>query len=145
MIQQSAKRIGGKRVTQPLFVLFLFMELYLLFMETRGNFANGLLFFIQEQSNSPQIILIIIIFLVNYYLGSNAGVKIINDKKNHWKIAIKSIITLIGIITAILVIAYIALGAPEYVWQSLIWVIVTIAVPITGVWLWAAYRIKLKA
>ena len=145
MNPQSAKRIGGKLATQPLFVLFLLMELYLLFMETRGDFANGILFFIQEQFNSPQNILVIIIFLVNYYLGSKAGEKIINDKKSHWKIGIKSAITLIGIITAILAIIYMILGAPENAWQSLIWVIVTIAVPMTGVWLWAVWRIKLKA
>lgn len=145
MNPQSAKRIGGKLATQPLFVLFLLMEFYLLFMETRGDFANGILFFIREQFNSSQNILVIIIFLVNYYLGSKAGVKIINDKKNHWKIGIKSVFMLIGIITAILVIIYRGLGVPESDWQSLIWVILTIAGPLTGVWLWAAWRIKLKA
>jgi len=145
MNPQSAKRIGGKLVTQPLIVLFLLMEFYLLFMETRGDFANGILFFIQEQFNSPQNILVIIIFLVNYYLGSKAGVKIINDKKNHWKIGIKSVTTLMGIMTAILVIIYMTLGAPESAWQSLIWVILTIAAPLSAVWLWAVWRIKLKA
>lgn len=92
----------------------------------------------------PKLIEFVTVFSANYYLRTSAGAEIIISRKNHWWIGIKNSIILIGVITTFLVIVYAVMEAPKSTWQSLAREILTIAIPITGVWLWAAWRVKLR-
>jgi hypothetical protein len=50
-------------------------------METRGDFANGILFVSQEISNIHFIVILIILYGLTYVLGGKAGKEIILYKK----------------------------------------------------------------
>jgi hypothetical protein len=141
----AAQNIGGRLTMRALFFVVLVFEIYSLIVTTQGDFANNMLFYVQEQFNIFTLALLIILFTTAYFGGRNAGKEIIIYKRNYLLIGVKYSLLVLGIILSFLIIVYAANNAPKSVWQSLIWVLLRITFPIIAIWLWSAWRMKLRA
>jgi len=145
MEMKAAQQIGGRQAVRTLFFVILIVELFLLIRETRGDFANGILFYIAEQLNVFVLGLFLILFSTTYYWGRSAGKEIIIDGRNYLWIGIKYSLLELVIVLGYLIIIYAVNHASRRIWQSLLPVIIRITISIIGIWLWSVWRIKLKA
>ena len=89
MIKKEAQRLGLKTALKATAVIVIILILLLLFGETRGDFANGILFFLRALLNIHTIAIVTILFRLTYLLGARAGVEIIISKKNFLAVALK--------------------------------------------------------
>ena len=101
MTLYDAKKYGGQKAIKATFFLFILLELIFMFQETNGDFANGILFFIEKQANIYLIFFIILCFASNYLLGRLAGNMIIFRNKNYWTVSF-----LLGVTFTFLVVIY---------------------------------------
>jgi hypothetical protein len=69
MTIEQAKNLGRKETIKWTLYTFLIVELIFLFLETRGDFANGIIFFIEGHKNSYYLSMVIILFTGTYYFG----------------------------------------------------------------------------
>lgn len=88
MTPEKAKSLGRKYSLQSAIYIFIILQLALLLSETSGDFANGILFYIENQMNTFSITLYVVCFLSFIFLGNRAGLKIIIHKANAIKIGI---------------------------------------------------------
>jgi hypothetical protein len=79
----QARKIGAYKALKYTLIVFLAVEARMLYLTTRGDFANGILFFMQEQMNSLALSIIFLLFLCAFVLGRWAGIKILMDEKSH--------------------------------------------------------------
>ena len=104
MTPEKSKIVGRQHSLASAIFIFLTVEIIFLIWETRGDFANGFLFFIDHQMNLFTILSFVIFFLLFIKLGQLAGYKILILKANPFKIAF-----LYGLITTTLMLAYYAI------------------------------------
>lgn len=83
MTPLEAKRFGTNIMTKGAICLFIIFEFVFMLSETRGDFANGILFFIDGQQNIFFVSAVILYFLTNFFLGMLAGHLIIAKKKDY--------------------------------------------------------------
>ena len=79
----QARKIGAYKALKYTLIVFLAFEAWMLYLETRGDFANGILFFMQEQMNSLILSVVFLLFLCAFVLGRWAGIKILMEGKSH--------------------------------------------------------------
>ena len=128
---KEARTIGSRKALKCTLFVFLTLEAFILFLETRGDFANGIMFFIQGQKDSLFLSMIFILFLSSFFLGRWAGRKILVEKKNHILIAM-----LLALLTAGILISYFYLFA---IIKRLItgdWKILTITISLVSLSIW---------
>jgi hypothetical protein len=87
MTIQQAKSIGGTQLLKSATFLLLLFEVVMLYIETKGDFANGILFFLEAQMNGYFILLLLLYFGLMFFLGRQAGVLIICRNIKHYLIA----------------------------------------------------------
>jgi hypothetical protein len=80
MKNKQSWKIGRKHALRSAFFIFLLFELILLYSETQGDFANGILFFIEKQMNLFSLLVYVVFFLVHIILGQEAGYRILDKK-----------------------------------------------------------------
>ena len=83
MKQATAKRIGGKQTCIIALFAVVILEIIWLVLECRGDFANGILFFLQAQSNPSVLGFFALLFIATYFLGRYAGRDIIIRGQNY--------------------------------------------------------------
>jgi hypothetical protein len=94
MTVQQSKSIGGRQLLKAAAILFAIYELSLLYKQTRGDFPNGLLFFISEQANIYFIGFILLYFFTMYLAGRIAGYNVlIKGRKRLQTVLLYSFIT----------------------------------------------------
>jgi hypothetical protein len=64
---KTAKRIGGGVAIQTLLFVLIMLELFGLWRVTRGDFANGILFFLAEQLNPFELCGLAFLFTLTYF------------------------------------------------------------------------------
>jgi len=101
MTPEKSKILGRRSALGSAIAIFLAFEFIYLISETKGDFANGVLFFIDRQMNVFIILSFLIFFLSFILLGQRAGRKILILNANPFKIAF-----LYGIVTTVLMLAY---------------------------------------
>jgi len=79
----QARKIGAYKALKYTLIVFLAFEAWMLCLETRGDFANGILFLMQEQMNSLILSIVFLLFLCAFVLGRWAGIKILMDGESH--------------------------------------------------------------
>ena len=79
---RRARRIGGKKAARAFLFVLLIFEGFALFLETRGDFANGILFFIKLQTDIGSLSLLLLLFLAVFLFGRAAGKQILVDRKD---------------------------------------------------------------
>jgi hypothetical protein len=144
MEMKVARRIGGGISVQTLLYIVAFLEVFGLIEETRGDFANGILFFLYEQLNPFKLGVLAIIFTLTYFLGRNAGKEILIHGRNLVRVGMKYSFLMIGILAGGLFAIYAANHAPQSAWKSLPSVLLSIAISMLVAWMWAVWRIKRK-
>jgi hypothetical protein len=74
---KQAESLGQRESLRLTLYLFLLGELIVLFLTTSGDFANGILFFIQGHMNIHYLIMVTILFALTYLLGRRSGKEIL--------------------------------------------------------------------
>jgi hypothetical protein len=150
----EAKKYGGKEALTASILLFFLVEIIFMLLETRGDFANGILFFIEKQKNIFFLLFLILSFTSSYFLGRFAGFKIISKKANYLIITF-----FLGFTFTILLLVYhwvvVALlmkveqvsnpfFTHSYLLNLLLKEFLILITPSILCWIWAGYRMKQK-
>jgi len=151
----EAKKYGGKETLKTTLLLFILLEIIFMFQETKGDFANGILFFIEGQKNIFFLLFLVLCFVTNYILGSLAGIKIILKKADYLLISF-----LYGLLFTLLILIYHCLVVALlmsiknvqnpfftyiYLFNSLLKEFLILIIPNILCWTWAARRMRQKA
>jgi hypothetical protein len=95
MTSHEAQSFGrAKTVKATAFIAGIFLLVFM-FMETRGDFANGILFFMEAVTNIHFIIILAILFGLTFFFGGKAGKEIIIDKRHFVVTSIKYVVLII--------------------------------------------------
>lgn len=84
MTIDTAKQLGGRRALINQVYAIIIWELFWLFTETKGDFANGVIFFIAKQMNPVLIAFWVLLLSATYFLGKKAGMEIFNKPGNYY-------------------------------------------------------------
>src|SRR5665647_3319059 len=96
----EAKKFGRAKTMKATAIVLAILIALLLVSETRGDFANGILFFFQELFNINSIIILGILFGLTYLFGSYAGQEIIIKKRFFLLVSLKYVFVISLAITA---------------------------------------------
>lgn len=115
MTIDTAKQIGGRRALINQVYAIVIWELICLFMATRGDFANGLIFFIDGQMNPALIAFFILLLGATYFLGRRAGKEIFNKPDGYVKPGLKyaALVSIIVLAYLIIVVSFFFERGPE--------------------------------
>lgn len=154
MSTQISSKYGGRLLIKIGLVLFFIGEIIYFLGESQGDFANGILFFIDSQMNMYFLAFIILYFSTLYFLGIKTSQSIVAKRKNLTAIGI-----FFGICSAILITIYFGGYAfllnnsidPEYnkrnqgeIVRIFIQNFIVISICMVAIWIWAANRIARK-
>ena len=78
----EAKKFARNKTLKGTAVLLTILILLFLLEETRGDFANGILFFMDAIVNIHTLILLTIFFGLTYFLAGKAGEEVIIKRQN---------------------------------------------------------------
>ena len=102
MTPQEAQKIGRTKTLKATAIIVAILLVVFMFMETSGDFANGILFFIEAISNIRFLAILTILFGLTFIFGGMAGKEIILHKRN---IALTSIKYVVLIILSVIIYA----------------------------------------
>lgn len=149
MTLEEAKAYGRNQALKKTAIVVLLLMLYPLYVETKGDFANGILFFMDAILSVRFIGILVILFGLTFIFGKRAGVAIIIDQKNFVPVAIKYAVIIVLAITvpAFLLTTISGLASTDiqefvtaFILGTLLWML-----PLLLIWLWATNRMRLKA
>jgi hypothetical protein len=150
MTDKLSRSIGGKQSIKGAAIIFLIIELILLYFETKGDFANGILFFISGQLNGIFILLVAVYFLVMFLLGRQAGFGILIKGKSYYFVGLIWGFVATLIIVAVNFLIMFSFRSHDYNYTNSEIAAITfrnfsiLVVPMLLVWLWVAHKIKTK-
>jgi hypothetical protein len=150
MTANKSRSIGGKQAIIGAAVIFIIFELVMLYFETKGDFANGILFFINAQMNGIILFLIILYFAIMYLIGRQVGIGILVENRPCYFVGLiwGFIVTLIIILANLSFMLLFRSHDFNYSNNEIIKIstrnFFILIVPMLLVWLWVAYRIKAK-
>ncbi|SDF54260.1 hypothetical protein [Chitinophaga filiformis] len=135
--------VAGKHVCKITLYAVIILELFWLFVETRGDFANGILFYLQAQMNIIVWGFFAILFLSSYFLGKMMGEEMLKGRKH---LVVASIYGLVEglILVAYAIIVFITQGQLDNMLHTIPELALMIIVPILLLWLVAASTLKQK-
>ncbi|HEY8956490.1 hypothetical protein [Chitinophaga sp.] len=146
MTSDTAKQIGRIKAIIALVVAMAILEFSWFFSEAGGNWANGLIFFIDAQMNPEVLIFFILLFGITYFLGGKAAAGILERPEKYLAAGTKY-----GLLTSLIVILYWTIvyilhnGFHVTFYQiMLVLPALLLIVTITSGWLWAAWQIMRK-
>jgi hypothetical protein len=105
MTIEQAEKIGRIETLKWTFYTFLAVELYFMFKETSGDFANGILFFIERHKHPFYLPMVSLLFIVTYFIGTRNGKDILLFDKHFFLAPFKH-----GLFTVWIVLAFACLG-----------------------------------
>ncbi len=85
---EGARRIGGRKAAAGFLWIFLLMEAFGFFVETRGDFSSGVQSFMERQRDWVFIGLVVVMLGTVFLLGRAAGRQILVDERNHIQVAL---------------------------------------------------------
>ena len=151
MTIQESKSIGGKQILKAAFFLIVLYEISLLYKQTEGDFANGMLFFLSIQTNGFFIMFIIAYFACMFLAGRQVGYIIFKTNKRNYSIAILySFITTLLTIGLFFLTTFLATYeesknlSKQEIMMDVLKMSLVLLIPMTLAWLWTVYRIKAK-
>jgi hypothetical protein len=136
---KEARTIGARKALKCTLLAFLTLEALILFIETRGDFANGILFFIQGQKDILFLSLVFILFTSSFFFGRWAGRKILTNGKKHIPIALQLTIFTWGILTGYIYLFSAIKRLVIAEWGILLSIILVFSL---SIWASAAWSIK---
>lgn len=154
MTPTEARKFGRKKILKATVITIIMLLVIFFYMETRGDFANGFLFFLEAMANIHLIIILGILFALSYVFGGLAGKEIILSHKNYLWTAIKyclAIMLAIILYAAVIGVAkdgnyqtrnYLRLLTTYFLTPLLKTGSITI-IPLSAIWIWATNKMKL--
>lgn len=103
MDSKQASDLGRQETIRWTLFGFILVELFSLYNETSGDFANGILFYIQDRTNIHYVAMVTILFTTTYFTGQRNGREILILKKNSFLTPFKY-----GLLTIWIVLIYIS-------------------------------------
>jgi len=154
MTSQEAQTFGITKTLKATGLIVLLLLVVFMFEQTRGDFANGILFFTQAISNIHFLVILIILFGLTFLFGAKAGKEIIIQKKNIVFISVKYVILIILIIVIYAAIVGVIMdktSSPDNFQRLVTTYFLTplartgflVIVPMLLIWLWATNQMKL--
>lgn len=149
MTLEEAKRIGYKQALQKTAIFVVLCLLFFMYQETRGDFANGFIFFMDAVLSVRVIGILIVLFGLTYIYGKRAGRSVILERKHFVWVALKYTVIIVLFVTipafAVTILSGLATQNLQefvlaFVLGSLFWML-----PMLLVWLWACYRMHVVA
>jgi hypothetical protein len=150
MTAKESGSIGGKQAIKAAAIIFIIFELIMLYFETKEDFANGILFFIQTQMNGIVLSFLIVYFVVMYLIGRQVGISILIKNKIYyvaalvWGCIATLTIVLVNLLFMILFVSH------DFIYNNNERITISIRnffillLPMLLVWVWSAYQIKTK-
>ncbi|SHN40628.1 hypothetical protein [Chitinophaga sp. CF418] len=134
---------AGKHVCKITLYAVIVLELFWMFVETRGDFANGILFYLQAQMNIYVWAFFTLLFLSSYLLGKKMGAGLIKGH-NYVKAAI-----IYGLLESVILVTYVVMMLiSQRQWGNMLHTVPELAliiiVPVLLLWLVAASSLKQK-
>ena len=139
---KTARRIGGGKTVQTLLFTVAAVELWHLRQETRGDFANGILFYLAGELNPVVILGYAILFSGIYFLGRMAGKEILILRKNFVWVGLKYFLFSLGIFSVFLIAVLAPNQTPDDAWQLFAYGVSRLAILLLVTWIWSSWRIK---
>ncbi|PSL24097.1 hypothetical protein CLV42_11683 [Chitinophaga ginsengisoli] len=135
--------VAGRHVCKITLYTVIILELFWLFVETRGDFANGILFYLKAQMNYIVWIFFAIWFLSSYFLGKMMGGEMLKGR-NHLVLA-----SIYGLVEGLILVTYaIIVFITSGQWSNMVHAMpelsLMIIIPILLLWLAAASTLKQK-
>ena len=154
MTSKQAMKIGKTKILKATLVAVIILIAIDFIMETKGDFGNGLLFFMESMSNIHLVAILSILFGLTFIFGRKAGKEIILDKKNFKLLAIKySIAIIIGIVIYAAIIGIYKSKnsfAKNFLHELSIYFVMPLIkfgslslIPMLPIWLWATNQMRL--
>lgn len=154
MTSQEAQATGRIKILKATVIIVAAFLFVFMLMETRGDFANGILFFFQEISNIHFIVILIILFGLTYIFGGIAGREIILYKKNIALISLKYAVLIV--LSIVMYAAVVGISTDNtsssgdfqrlleiYFFRPLVKTVSLTIIPMFLIWLWATYQMRL--
>ena len=153
MTPREAQTIGRKKTIKATAFVVAIILLIFMFHETSGDFANGILFYIQAITNIHSVAIMTILFSLTFLFGGKAGKHIILFNKNFIVISL-----IYSILIYLLLYIYMAIigitNKPDWIANKSMalfkYYLLPLAlssakaiIPILAAWLWATYRMRL--
>ena len=136
---EEARSVGGRKAAAGFLWIFLLMEGFALFVETRGDFASGIRFFLGKQRDWVFIGLVVVMLGTVFLLGRAAGRQILVDERNHIQVALTSTLyTLLVSVGYVWVVGYFL----RFYVDSWVSLIVLLALICGCIWMIAVRGIK---
>ncbi len=143
MTLDAAKQTGRKKALITQVVAMAILEFFWFFTEAGGDWANGLIFFLDAQMNLDVLIFFILLFGITYFFGGKAGAGIFEQPEKYLSAGAKY-----GLLTSLIMIIY---WAVVYLFHNgfnvtfyqimLVWPALLLTAAITCGWLWCAWQI----
>jgi len=114
----QARKIGAGKAFKYTLFAYLVLETWMFYAETGGDFANGILFFLDEQMNSLVLSVTLLLFICTFIFGRWAGRRILVDGKNHILIAILLTILTWGLLMGYLFLLSRVTGRAPAAWSA---------------------------
>jgi hypothetical protein len=136
---KRARAIGGKKAAAAFLFAFLLFEAFALFVETKGDFDNGVMNFLRAQVDVFFLSLTGVMFLALFFLGRMAGKQILCDKKSHVYVGLMYACFTIAIVLAYVFGFVLILRIVVDYWIPFI---ISISLFILAICAWAAWRME---
>ena len=146
-LSEAQKFARNKTITATTVILFLMVALFFI-GEVKGDFANGILFFLKSIVIVYAIILLIVLYGLTWYFAGRAAKEIIFEKKNFLLVSLKyAALISLAICLALMLIEFTVKGSmiidiaqlirgyllPLFL-KTLVWLFLC--------WLWATRKMK---
>lgn len=90
----EAESFARNKTLKATGLLLAILFFILLLGETRGDFANGILFFMEAIFNIHTLILLTILLGLTYFFAGKAGKEVIFEKQNAFLVSVKYVIVI---------------------------------------------------
>ena len=149
MTPSEASSFGRRKtIIASLFMLVLWL-MPMMFRETKGDFANGILFFLDKLAHNHIPDAFIFILVLTWFFSGKASVQIIINKRN-WLVVSGQIVILISLIVAgyEVLMAWLELksssqtGLPVLLWDYFLGRFLKTAITLLVAWLWATWKMN---
>lgn len=155
MTPQEAQTFGRTKTLKATGLIVAILLVVFMLMKTNGDFANGILFFIEAISNIHFLAIMAILFGLTFLFGGMAGKEIILKNKNYVLTSFKYGILII--LTIIIYVAIVGITKDKTISTDnserllTIYFLTPLAntgsltiIPILAIWLWATNQMRLK-
>ena len=155
MTAEEAQTFGRIKTLKATGLIVAVLLIVFMFMETRGDFANGILFFMEAIGNIHFVAIMIIVFGLTVLFGGKAGKEIILDKKNFiltsLKYSVLIILTIIVYAAAVGIVKDNTTSTDNFVRLLTTYFLTPLIktgsltiIPMLAIWLWSTNQMRLK-